>query len=144
MADVPRTVLPYGFESTLTYLPKRRTAFHSVVELWETYRFHPLITWLLSHTFYGGKLFINIIEGDRPLLIDAPLYQPTPQVSLVFLHQVSDDERDDISNSKHNPRHTSDPPSFSDTYEPNYYPKIRNRPPTRLPLSVFRRIPKAS
>ena len=108
VADVPRTVLPYGFESTLTYLPKRRIALHTVVELWETYRFHPMITWLLSHTFYEGKLFTNIQEGDRPLLIDAPLYLPTPQVPLVFLHQVSDDERDDMSNSKHNPRHASD------------------------------------
>ena len=103
MADVPKSIMPYGFESILSYLPKRRQALQTVVPLWETYRFHPTITWLLSQTFYDGQLFTNIQPGDRDLLTGAPAYLTTPGFPVILLHQKGEDEKDDMSNSRHNP-----------------------------------------
>ena len=80
VSDVPPFIVPFGFQSMLSYLPllKVNPPYHVVLN--QTYRFHPAITTCLSDAIYGNAMVCAVGADERAALTKSGvLLLPSPK-----------------------------------------------------------------
>jgi len=98
LQDVPKFLHPYCFESILTHtllipsIPK--------ITLRTSYRSHPILTRIISDSFYGSMLESGTIESERAEALSFPF--PIQNIPLLLVHTPDKDTRDSHSFSRHN------------------------------------------